>query len=120
MVKKMTPQFRFALMCSTMIVGAAFATPVAAQAQARSFDIPAQPVATGVATFARQAGVQILITAQEAEGKRTNAIKGAFSVEEGLKQLLRGTGLRANNSGPQAYIVVPEASTSSSGSPKPA
>lgn len=79
----------------------------AAWAQARTFNVPAQPARSGVAAFARQADVQLLISAADAEGRQTNAVVGAYTVRAGLTALLQGTGLTARSSGDNAYVIVP-------------
>lgn len=92
-----------ALLASVAIV--AIAPAHGAQAQTRSFNLHAQPAATGVSGFARQADVQILISAHDAEGRRTNAVVGPYSVAQGLDRLLAGTGLRYRETGPKTFSV---------------
>ncbi len=48
--------------------------------------------------IAKQAGIQILASGDTVKSKRTNAVRGVYSVEEALRVLLRGTGLKANAS----------------------
>jgi hypothetical protein len=64
-----------------------------ALAHAQPFDVPAQPAASGIQSFARQAGWQVLVAQELTRGKRTNAIKGRFETRDALARLLRGTGL---------------------------
>jgi outer membrane receptor protein involved in Fe transport len=61
-------------------------------AQHVSFDVAAQPAVTGIPDFARQARIQIVSPAGIA-GLRTGAVKGRLTIEEGLRELLRGTDL---------------------------
>lgn len=75
-------------------------------AQPRHFDVAAQPAASGVRAFAEAAQVQILITGDTAAGRRTNAVKGQYDIDEGLRLLLQGTGLKAVSSGPASYAVL--------------
>lgn len=77
-----------------------------AQAQTKSFDVPAQPAATGIAALARQADVQILISASDARGRTVNAVRGDYSVAEAIGKLLEGTGLQARSTGAQTWVVV--------------
>lgn len=77
-----------------------------AQAQTKSFDVPAQPAATGIAALARQADVQILISASDARGRTVNAVRGDYSVAEAIAKLLEGTGLQARSTGAQTWVVV--------------
>lgn len=72
---------------------AAVAIASPAQAQTRTFDIPAQPAARGIPAFARAAGIPILARGEIVRGKRTRAVRGTYTVEEGLRRLLEGTGL---------------------------
>jgi outer membrane receptor protein involved in Fe transport len=65
----------------------------AANAESRRFDIPAQPAATGITQFARQAGVQILVKADITTGQHTAAVRGALPLDQALSRLLEGAGL---------------------------
>lgn len=85
----------------------AVATAGPAWAQTKTFDLPAQAAATGIAAFARQADVQLLISASDADGKRTNAVRGAYAVPQALTLLLVGTGLSAQATGAGTWTVVP-------------
>ena len=62
-------------------------------AQVRTFDVPEQPAVTGIRAFAKQAGIQIVAPTSGLGGQKTRAVKGAFTVEDGLATLLQGTGL---------------------------
>ncbi|MBX3563541.1 MAG: TonB-dependent receptor [Sphingomonas sp.] len=73
------------------ILCVAAASPV--MAQTRTFDVPAGPATRTIPIFAKQAGAQILGSATELRGKRTKAVKGTYTVEEGLRRLLEGTDL---------------------------
>ncbi|NKI98878.1 TonB-dependent receptor [Novosphingobium sp. SG707] len=75
-------------------------------AHAATFDVPAQDVAGAVRLFARQANVQIIITGSAAEGRRTNAITGAMSIDEALARMLRGTGLSVRKAGETSYVIT--------------
>lgn len=88
------------------VAASAAAVAGAAWAQSKTFDIPAQPAATGVAAFARQADIQVLISANDAEGRRTNAVRGAYPTAQALDLLLNGTGLTARQSSAGAWTVM--------------
>src|SRR3989338_9604433 len=64
-----------------------------AQAQGRKFDVAEQPAVTGIPQFGKQAELQILAPQGAVQGKRVNAVRGAYTVEEGLARLLRGADL---------------------------
>jgi iron complex outermembrane receptor protein len=76
-------------------------------AQGLPFRIDAQPAATGIPQFARQAGVQILIQSNAAQGKRTAPVQGALSVNEALDRLLTGTGLVVVSNDGKTIILAP-------------
>jgi iron complex outermembrane receptor protein len=84
------------LLASVAIFCVAAAAP--AQAAARSFDLPTIEAAQGIPAFAKQAGIQLLASARDLRGKRTNAVRGTFTVAEALRRLLAGTGLEARES----------------------
>lgn len=62
----------------------------AAQPVVLMFDIPAQPLGSAVLAFADQAGLQVLFDSQRLQGLSSTALKGSFSVQEGLGRLLGG------------------------------
>lgn len=97
-------EFRRLLLGTVAVCATAVCQP--ALAQTKAFDVPAQSAATGVAVMARQADVQILISAADAQGRRVNAVRGAYPVDQALSLLLAGTGLSAQATGPSAYTVV--------------
>ena len=85
-------------------IGALQAAPVAAQV--RSFDIPEQPAATGIAAFGKQAGIQIIASGNTVQHKRTNAVKGRLAVNDALNMLLAGTGLEGTTPIANSNMVV--------------
>jgi iron complex outermembrane recepter protein len=77
-----------------------------AQAQPKNFNVPAQSATTGIPEFARQAGIQILVSETLVHGKRTAAVTGSHSIEEALGVLLKGTGLIATSRDGVTYTVA--------------
>jgi iron complex outermembrane receptor protein len=108
---------------SSLLISAAIAaTAVAgvAQAQTRTFDIPAQDAVTGIPNFARQAGLQILVSGSAVRGVKTKAVIGAFTPEAGLRQLLDGTGLQvASQNGRTVTLAAPPQAEGAAGSASP-
>ena len=78
---------------SATIVAAAICFPAAAQAQVRSFNVPAQAASSGIREFARQGGIQVTLASRDGQGRTTKGVTGRFDVRAGLEQLLDGTGL---------------------------
>lgn len=97
--------YRGAPCIAALVIAAALPTQARAQAESRAFNVPEQPASSGVAALARQAGVQILIAADTAEGRRTRRVVGRYTVAEALDRLLADTGLRASRVGQNAYSV---------------
>ena len=57
-------------------------------------DIPAQPLAEALATFARQTGLQLIYVSGLVRNRRSHAAPAGLSADETLARLLQGTGLR--------------------------
>lgn len=75
-----------------IIVSVLAAAPQPAWAQRVSFHVPRQAAVTGIPEFARQARIQIVSPAG-IEGLKTQAVTGRYTIDEGLRRLLRGTDL---------------------------
>lgn len=76
------------LFASACQVQAAEAPAGASQPATLMFDIAAQPLGSAVLRFADQAGLQVLFDSQRLQGLSSTALKGNFSVHEGLGRLL--------------------------------
>jgi len=83
-----------------------FAHIQASHAQTREYNVPAQPATTGITEFARQAGIQILVSEPLVRGKRIAAVTGSHSVPEALSILLEGTGLVATSKDGVTYTLT--------------
>jgi TonB-dependent receptor len=64
-----------------------------AQELPRPFNIPAGVATTSIPEFARQAGINILASADILDGVPTNALVGDFVISEAVDRLLAGTNL---------------------------
>lgn len=92
------------LASAAAIVVAASAGP--ALAQTRTFNVPAGPASRSIPIFAKQAGVQILASGTAVKSKRTKAVKGNLTAEEGLRLLLDGSGLVHSGSANGIITIV--------------
>ena len=72
------------------------------------FDIPAEPLDTALTAYGAATRIQLLFDADMTEGRRTNGVKGAFTAEAALAQLLAGTGIAARMIGNDGLTLVPE------------
>ncbi|QJP09565.1 TonB-dependent siderophore receptor [Pseudomonas multiresinivorans] len=82
------------------------ALSLAAQADSRSFDIPAGPLGTALNRYASQAGVALSFDAGQVRGLQASALNGSYSLEEGFAQLLHGSGLQARAVA-DGYVLAP-------------
>lgn len=65
----------------------------AAEPPPRSFDIPAGAGKTTLESFAKQAKVEVIYSADKVEGVKTNSVKGDYTPRQALEQLVAETGL---------------------------
>ncbi|MDP5278734.1 TonB-dependent receptor [Sphingomonas sp. DG1-23] len=91
-----------------LLAGAAIfcgsATAAQAMAQVRQFDVAPQPASTGIPLFARQAGIQILVSGTIADGVSVNRVKGVMDIAAALRALLAGTDLVPVMSGTKVVL----------------
>ncbi|MBS1823469.1 MAG: TonB-dependent receptor [Acidobacteria bacterium] len=71
------------------------AVPPATNLPVKKFDIPAGGLDQAIKAFEQQTGVRVKLTVPQSTlaGFQTSGVKGSFPEEEGLRQLLEGTGL---------------------------
>lgn len=69
------------------------------------FDIAAQPAATALNEFAREADVVLIFSYDLVSGVHTRSLQGRLPVDEGLARLLRDTGLSYRRSGDDIYMI---------------
>ena len=59
-----------------------------------AYNIPAGPLGTALSRFASESGLLLSSDANLTAGKQTAGLRGEYTVEQALKQLLAGTGLQ--------------------------
>lgn len=94
-----------------LLIGAPLllATPMTraiASEQTHSYAIPAGDLDQALNRFASESGILFSADAKLTAGKHSPGLQGRYSVDEGLAQLLTGTGLRAFNSGGNYVLEV--------------
>lgn len=95
---------------------AAFALPASAQpGSARDYDLAAQDLGTALRTLASQSGEQLVVSTELVAGLRAPALRGRYSFEAALAELLRGTGLTATRVG--GVLVVQRAPSADADQP---
>ncbi|TRO41218.1 TonB-dependent siderophore receptor [Pseudomonas sp. ALS1131] len=81
-------------------------THATASEQVRNYVIPAGPLDQALNLFASQAGILLSADARLTIGKRSPGLNGDYAVDEGLANLLAGTGLRAHSTGGDYVLEV--------------
>lgn len=95
--------------------------PSSAQAQQagtaaqRDFSIPAGPLAGALNRFADAAQIQLIYSGGVTRGRSSTGLSGRYTIQQGLAQLLAGTGLTYRFSGPDS-VTIAWASTSGTAS----
>jgi hemoglobin/transferrin/lactoferrin receptor protein len=56
-----------------------------------SFHIPAQPLSSALNAFGRQSGLQVSLAAATSRGLTSSPVKGSFTPQQALAQMLQGT-----------------------------
>ncbi|MBM0104857.1 TonB-dependent receptor [Steroidobacter sp. S1-65] len=64
-----------------------------AYAQAQAVDIPPGDLAATLESFAKQTGMELIFSADQLEGLRTQGAKGALTPEQAISKLIEGTSL---------------------------
>jgi TonB-dependent receptor len=80
-----------------------------ASAQSRDFNIPAQDATKTIPEFARQAGVQIVVSGKQLRGVKTQALNGQMDARAALEVLLKGTGLTVSSDDGKVITLRSEA-----------
>ncbi|MBW8733975.1 MAG: TonB-dependent receptor [Asticcacaulis sp.] len=94
---------RAALLSSAAVV--VMAAPAMAQGE-KAFNIPAQDAVSAVPNFVQQSDMQVLATASDLKGVRTNAVRGTMAPNAALDALIRGTGLSVKSRDAASVVLV--------------
>jgi outer membrane receptor protein involved in Fe transport len=82
-------------LAASICIAAEGAAPAASVAsEVHDWSIPAEDGAAAIRDFGLQSGVAISAAQQDIQGKRLNAVTGSLSVDDALRQLVAGTGLK--------------------------
>lgn len=77
------------------------------------FDIPAQPLASAVIEFSKQAQIQVLASSDRVGKAASPGVKGRHTIEVALQKLLEGTGFGYREAGTGTVTLVPMAAKTS-------
>lgn len=71
------------------------------------FDIPAQPLQSALEHYSNVTGSSVVYRAALAVGRRSAAVKGIYTPEAALRMLIEGSGLAAEYTAANAFILQP-------------
>jgi hypothetical protein len=71
-----------------------------------AFDIPVQPLAAAIETYAAATGLQVLYNAHLVAGRRSTELVGVLTPQAALQVLLKGSGLVVRYAAPGALVIV--------------
>ncbi|WP_186162734.1 secretin and TonB N-terminal domain-containing protein [Burkholderia gladioli] len=114
MTRFRTPTGRYALLACLMLwlawparQGFAQTAPAPRTAGAVvHFEMPAQPLARALQSFAKVTELVVLAPAPLLEGRMSTALTGDYPPREALQRVLAGTGLKADFTQPDEAIIV--------------
>ena len=109
--------------CLTLgiVAGGMYTVPARAAEQTvgMRFAIPAQPLATALIAFGKQANVQVLTAGQTVDALRSHAVSGTLTPEAALAQLLEGTNMNSAFVDARTVVVKPRAQAAIQSSSRP-
>lgn len=104
---RMRASLRCALLlsCAALAAGAPRAHAAGPAAETLSFDIPSEDLGLAISQAARQAGREIVFSANLTRGRRAPALRGRMSLDQALDRLLAGSGVRRRESADGAIVL---------------
>ncbi|AIS15754.1 ferrioxamine B receptor [Pseudomonas chlororaphis subsp. aurantiaca] len=100
---------RVALLSSALGVaalpGLAQAAETGAASLSHSYNIPGGALSDVLNRFAREAGITLSMTPAQLQGRQSAGLKGEYSTDQALGQLLNGSGLEALSQDGSSYVL---------------
>jgi outer membrane receptor protein involved in Fe transport len=87
-------------------IGAPAAVAQAPEGGALAAAIPAQPLAQALSAFASQTGLQLVYVSEIVQNKKSRKAAAGLSAQQGLAQILRGTGLKFEYLTPHSIRIL--------------
>ena len=94
------------LAMANLVVAVCASVALADAPVASAFNIPTQPLRGALAEFARQSGVQVMVSEADVAGRRSPGVRGRMTPETALERLLSGSGLAARRVNDRAMVVA--------------
>jgi Fe(3+) dicitrate transport protein len=95
-----------------LVLGASLsfaALPMALASETKVYQIAPTSLESALNQFGREAGVLISFGSQVTSGLQSQGLRGSYDAENGLHELLEGTGLQARAEGNNAFSLQPAA-----------
>ncbi|MBK8816159.1 MAG: TonB-dependent receptor [Methylococcaceae bacterium] len=73
-------------------------TPVLAE-EARTYNIPAQPLASAIDSLSKQSGLHVFYADNVIQGRESTLVKGNYTPQQALSQMLAGSGVETSFTG---------------------
>lgn len=87
-----------------------FAARAVEASSEQAFNIPAGPLSRVLNQFSSQAGIYLVGSNALAQDRQSAGLQGHHTIQQGLQQVLRGTGLQAVPQGSAGYVLQPVSS----------
>ncbi|MCS5517451.1 TonB-dependent receptor plug domain-containing protein [Pseudomonas qingdaonensis] len=97
---------RSMLLAGATSVSLASAAAQAAEASSRHYELAAGPLEESLNSFAQVAGISLPFDPALVQGKRAPALRGDYTVQDGLERLLAGSGLTVTRTASGNYLLI--------------
>ena len=94
-----------ALLATTLVSLLLFSVPAAAQVSYFQLEIQEGAANETLPLFAQKTNTQLIFSLEQLQGKKTNSIRGRFSIRSALRELLRGSGLTASYDANDVIVI---------------
>ncbi|MFJ4387385.1 TonB-dependent siderophore receptor [Pseudomonas sp. NPDC089408] len=94
---------RNALLVSALLA----ATPALAESTPREYHIGQGDLGQALTRFATQAGIVLSFDPAATQGRKSPGLEGVYGVDEGLRALLSGSGLRVMRESDERWFILP-------------
>lgn len=92
--------------CVWLGLASAFSAPLPAADETVRFNIPAQPLADALLEFSDSSGFKVFFSSDDARNLNSRGLSGNYTATQGIKQLLAGTDLVAQETGTGTVTVT--------------
>ena len=97
---------RSMLLAGATSVSLASVAAQAAEASSRHYELAAGPLEESLNSFAQVAGISLPFDPALVQGKRAQALRGDYAVQDGLERLLAGSGLTVTRTASGNYLLI--------------